>query len=83
VPLDQSSILQQRNSRRSRIRCSQGHALERPVCIANDAQQGLRVSALRLADNGNLSLLREGIHQRLEPLPKTQRILGHLGLHLG
>jgi hypothetical protein len=56
--------------------------LEWLVAIAKDVQQGLRISGIRVADNGDLSWLRRSIRQRLEPLAKAQRILTQHGLHL-
>jgi hypothetical protein len=75
----QSTILKQRDTRGLRTGCAQGYDLERPVGIANDAQQGLRVGAVGFTDNGNLSRLRKGIRQRLESLPKAQRYWAIIG----
>ena len=82
LPIQLATILQERHGRGGRVRCSQGHHLEGPIAVANDAQQGLRVGRVGITDNGNLPRLREGIGQRLEPLPKAQRILSCHGLHL-
>ena len=83
LALYRSSILQQRDLGTFRTGRSQGHGLKWPIAIAHNAQQALRVNALRFTDDGNLSWLRKGIHQRLEPLAKAQRILGHHALYLG
>ena len=76
MPLYQFSILQERDFRELCVRCPQGHYLEGPVAIANDVQQGLRVSGVEITDNGNLSRLREGKGKRLEPLAKALWLLG-------
>jgi hypothetical protein len=75
-------ILQGRDSRGLGVRCTQGHHLEGPVAVANNAQQGLRVSRFWSADDSNLSWLRKGVRQRLERLPEVERILVHHGLQL-
>jgi hypothetical protein len=62
---------------------SQGYHLERPVAIASDAQQSLRVSGVGITNNGNLLWLRQGVAERLKPLAEAQRLLAHHGLHLG
>jgi hypothetical protein len=64
-------------------RVGQEAVLEEATAVANDAQQILRFGGFRIADDGNLPRLREGLDQRLEPLPKPRRILGHHRLHLG
>ncbi len=56
APLHQTSILKERNSTRLCVLRSQSHHLEGPVAAANDVQQGLCVSSLRIADDGNLRL---------------------------
>jgi hypothetical protein len=53
------------------------------VAVANDAQQGLCVCGVGIADDGNLPGLRKSICQRLELPAKAQWILAHHGLHLG
>jgi hypothetical protein len=49
--------------------------------MVNDIQQGLRIDGVGITDNGNSSRLRKGIDQRLEPLPKAQRVVAHHALH--
>ena len=40
----------------------------------HDAQQGLGVSSLGITDNGNLSRLRKGVRQGLQPLTEAQQV---------
>ena len=82
LPVRRSSILKERNGRALSARCSQGHDLEGPVATVNDVQQGLCVSGVRIADNGSLLWLRQGIAERLKPLAEAQRLLGHHGFRL-
>ena len=57
LPIHQPSILQQRDSWGLGAGRSQCYYLEGPVAIANDAQQGSRVSGIRITADGNLSRL--------------------------
>jgi hypothetical protein len=68
LPSHQATILQQRDPGTLWTGRAQGHDLEGPVAIADEAQQGLRVSGFRITDNGNPLRLGKGIGQRLEPL---------------
>jgi len=61
LPIQQATILQERDGRRLGTGLSQGHHLKGLVATANDAQQGLCVSGFRVADDGNLLGLREGV----------------------
>ena len=57
LPLHQSSILQERDSKGLRARFSQGDDLEGPVATANHIQQSLGVSGVGITDDGDLSRL--------------------------
>ena len=61
LPIYQVAILQERHRRRLCLRWPQSDDLEGTVAIANDPQQGLRVSRVGITSDGDLSRLREGI----------------------
>jgi hypothetical protein len=82
LPIHQTAILHQRDLGTLWTGRAQGHDLEGPVPIANDAQQSLRVGGAKITHDGDLLWLRKSICQCLESLPETQRILAHHGLHL-
>ncbi len=79
LPIQLATMVQERDSRGLRVRHSQCHDLEGSESVASDIEEGLCVSRVEIADNGNLSRLCERVRQRLKPLAKAQRILLIMG----